>query len=135
MAVRVQPRGVGIVGSRTLPDSYRDQIREVVSYLLEHSYHIHSGGAVGADQFALEAVISLGGFRHSAIFSPDNILPMNFILSSMTHVSFHGIKILLYEVLIPKSVNHVPGIKCKVCARNIPAGGEGGIRSFVSPAI
>ena len=63
-------RGVGIVGSRTLPESYRDHIKEVVRYLFEQGYHIHSGGAVGADQFALEAVISLDICYQSVIFSP-----------------------------------------------------------------
>ena len=63
-------RGVGIVGARALPDSYREQIREVVSYLLEHSYLVHTGGAMGADQFALDALIELGAISRGVLFTP-----------------------------------------------------------------
>lgn len=62
-------RSIGIVGARTLPDSYRDQIREVVSYLVQRDYRIHTGGAIGADQYVLESVISLGVIDRAMIFS------------------------------------------------------------------
>lgn len=63
-------RGIGIVGARTLPESYREQVSEVVRYLIDRDYLIHTGGAVGADQFALEAVISQGAVARGALFTP-----------------------------------------------------------------
>ncbi|MDR2406986.1 MAG: DNA-protecting protein DprA, partial [Bacteroidales bacterium] len=61
--------GIGIVGSRELPESFRGQISDVVRYLLERGYHIHSGGAVGADLFVLQSVIDCGAYSRAAIFS------------------------------------------------------------------
>ena len=62
-------RGIGIVGARTLPEAFRPQVAAVVQRLIERGYGIYSGGAAGADQFALEAVFVLEAFRHSVIFS------------------------------------------------------------------
>jgi hypothetical protein len=62
-------RGIGIVGARALPVDFRPQVTAVVQRLIERGYGIYSGGAVGADQFALEAVFGLDAFRHSVVFS------------------------------------------------------------------
>ena len=61
--------GVGVIGSRSLPVSYRAQVHSVVSFLVSRGYLIHSGGAVGADQFALAAVLSLGACSQAVLFS------------------------------------------------------------------
>jgi hypothetical protein len=61
--------GIGIIGARALPDSFREQVSAVVRYLLERDYQIHTGGAMGADQFALEAVISSGAYDRAVLFS------------------------------------------------------------------
>jgi predicted Rossmann fold nucleotide-binding protein DprA/Smf involved in DNA uptake len=62
-------RGIGIVGARALPDDFRDQVSGVVRYLLERGYSIHTGGAMGADLFALRAVIDSGAIDRGMIFS------------------------------------------------------------------
>ncbi len=62
-------RGVGVVGARALPESFRAQVAGVVRYLVERGYQIHTGGAVGADQFSLETVISLGAYDRAVLFS------------------------------------------------------------------
>jgi len=63
-------RGIGIVGARALPDSFREQVSDVVSYLLERAYQIHSGGALGADLFCLQALVEQRAFSRGVIFSP-----------------------------------------------------------------
>jgi hypothetical protein len=52
-----------------LPDSFREQVSAVVRYLVDRDYQIHTGGAMGADQFALETVISLGSYDRAVLFS------------------------------------------------------------------
>lgn len=63
-------RGIGIVGARALPDSFREQVSAVVRYLVERGYHIHSGGALGADLFCLQALVEQSAFSSGVIFSP-----------------------------------------------------------------
>ena len=59
-----------VIGSRSLPASFAPLVSRVVSLLLSRGYGIASGGAVGADSFALEAVLQQGaasrGIIHSA---------------------------------------------------------------------
>jgi predicted Rossmann fold nucleotide-binding protein DprA/Smf involved in DNA uptake len=62
-------RGIGIVGSRELPESFRPQVSAVARYLLARGYHLHTGGAVGADLFALQSVISASAYSRAVIFS------------------------------------------------------------------
>jgi len=68
--VQISQRGIGIVGARALPDSFREQISAIVRYLVGRGYHIHSGGALGADLFALRAVLEQTACSRSVIFSP-----------------------------------------------------------------
>jgi predicted Rossmann fold nucleotide-binding protein DprA/Smf involved in DNA uptake len=53
-------RGIGIVGARALPESFRGQVADAVRYLLDKGYRIHSGGAIGADLYVLKSVIDCG---------------------------------------------------------------------------
>ena len=53
----VKNKSVGIVGARALPQEYKNNIQEVVKYLVNKNYVIHSGGALGADLFVLESLI------------------------------------------------------------------------------
>jgi predicted Rossmann fold nucleotide-binding protein DprA/Smf involved in DNA uptake len=62
-------RGIGIVGARALSDSYRAQVTDVVRYLLDKGYHIHTGGAAGADLFVLQSVLDCGAYSRAVIFS------------------------------------------------------------------
>lgn len=61
--------GVGVVGARALPQTFRAQVAAVVHCLIERGYAIFSGGALGADQFALDAIAERDAFRQSVIFS------------------------------------------------------------------
>ena len=65
----MERRYIGVVGARELPESSRAQVLAVVRYLSERGYGIYSGGEFGADQFVLEAILSLGLIQQSGIFS------------------------------------------------------------------
>lgn len=67
--VQISQRGIGIVGARALPDVFSEQVSSVVRYLLKRDYQIHTGGAMGADFFALQAVIAAGSIERGMIFS------------------------------------------------------------------
>lgn len=60
---------IGIIGSRKLPPFYKNKIKEVIRQLLNKGYGIASGGAVGADSYALEALLELGVAKRGIIFS------------------------------------------------------------------
>jgi len=87
-----------------LPSQFSEQVSQVVSYLLERGYRIHSGGALGADQFALQSVISQGACSQAAIFSawssasgfPQRVQP------SIQHLLSHGGSVV-WGVVAPRS--------------------------------
>ena len=62
-------RFAGVIGSRSLPASFAPLVSRVVSLLLSRGYSIASGGAVGADSFALEAVIQQGSASRGIVYS------------------------------------------------------------------
>ena len=62
-------RLAGVIGSRSLPVSFAPLVSRVVSLLLSRGYGIASGGAVGADSFALAAVIQRGVSPRCTIYS------------------------------------------------------------------
>lgn len=62
-------RLAGVIGSRSLPASFAPLVSHVVSLLLSRGYSIASGGAVGADSFAIEAVIQRGTSARGIIYS------------------------------------------------------------------
>jgi len=76
-------RLAGVIGSRSLPASFSPLVSRVVSLLLSRGYSIASGGAVGADSFALSALLLQGaasrGIIHSAWVSasgfPSSVQP------------------------------------------------------------
>lgn len=61
---------IGVIGSRQLPAIYKSKVKEVIRQLLDKGYDIASGGAVGADNFALEAILELDSAPRGIIFSP-----------------------------------------------------------------
>src|SRR5438093_2139625 len=65
-------RFVAVVGSRELPEASASQVAEVVRFFLARGWGIGSGGARGAGQFALEAVVAAGAeaCRSSVVFLP-----------------------------------------------------------------
>ncbi len=62
-------RLVGVVGSRSLPVSFAPLVDRVVSSFLSLGYCIASGGAVGADSFALSALLRSGSPSRGVIYS------------------------------------------------------------------
>jgi len=60
---------VGIVGSRRLSENFRFHVREVVSYLLGKGCSINSGGAIGADSYAITAILRTGKSYRGVICS------------------------------------------------------------------
>src|SRR5262249_47458148 len=52
--------GVAVVGARELPSSFASQVGSVVGLFIERGWGIGSGGARGADTFALQAVVAAG---------------------------------------------------------------------------
>ena len=62
-------RLVGVVGSRSLPVRFAPLVDRVVSLLLSHGFGVASGGAMGADHFALSAVIGQGACSLGVVYS------------------------------------------------------------------
>jgi len=73
MLTQVKQAGVamlaGVVGSRSLPVSFVPLVSTVVSGYLSRGYRVASGGAVGADSFALSALLQLGFASSGVIYS------------------------------------------------------------------
>jgi hypothetical protein len=62
-------RLVGIVGSRTLPNSYAPIIFSLVEFFREQGYKIATGGALGADHYALLALLEQEAASSGVIYS------------------------------------------------------------------
>ena len=62
-------RIIGIVGSRSLPASFSPFVSSLVSALVSRGFRVASGGAVGADQFALSALVEKGLSASSILYS------------------------------------------------------------------
>src|SRR5262245_52013609 len=63
---------VAIVGARALPETWAEPVGAAVRHFLARGWGIASGGAVGADQYALAAVVAAGApaCRRSVVFLP-----------------------------------------------------------------
>jgi hypothetical protein len=68
-------RIVAVVGARALPDDWAPQVAAVVQHFLGRGWGIGSGGARGADDHALRAVVAAGPLacRRSVVFLPGRI--------------------------------------------------------------
>jgi len=62
-------RLVGVVGSRSLPLLFAPLVSSVVSLFLSRGFGVASGGAVGADSFALSAVLRSGSCSRGIVYS------------------------------------------------------------------
>ena len=62
-------RLVGVVGSRSLPVRFSPLVASVVSLFLSRGFGVASGGAVGADSFALSAVLRQGVSACAVVYS------------------------------------------------------------------
>jgi len=56
----ITPRFVAVVGARTLPEAWADRVGAIVRHFLGRGWGIGSGGARGADAYALRAVVTAG---------------------------------------------------------------------------
>jgi hypothetical protein len=65
-------RFVAVVGARVLPEAAAPQVAAVVRFFLSRGWGIGSGGARGADAFALHAVLGAGSVAcaRSVMFLP-----------------------------------------------------------------
>ena len=63
---------VAVAGARVLPEAWAPQVAEVVRFFLARGRGIGSGGARGADAFALAAVVAAGptACARSVVFLP-----------------------------------------------------------------
>jgi predicted Rossmann fold nucleotide-binding protein DprA/Smf involved in DNA uptake len=63
---------VAVVGARVLPETVGPQVAEVVRFFLSRGWGIGSGGARGADDYALTAVLAAGppACSRSVVFLP-----------------------------------------------------------------
>ncbi|MBU1729589.1 MAG: DNA-protecting protein DprA [Candidatus Margulisbacteria bacterium] len=59
----------GFVGSRSLPASFSPLVSSLVASFLARGFQVASGGAVGADQFALSALVEQGVSASGVVFS------------------------------------------------------------------
>jgi predicted Rossmann fold nucleotide-binding protein DprA/Smf involved in DNA uptake len=62
-------RLVGVIGSRSLPVRFAPLVSSVVSLFLSRGFGVASGGAMGADSFALSALLSSGSSSHGVLYS------------------------------------------------------------------
>ena len=62
-------RQAGVVGSRSLPSSFAPLVSRVVSFFLSRGFRVASGGAMGADSFALSALLQQGASSRGVVFS------------------------------------------------------------------
>ncbi|MBI4611394.1 MAG: DNA-processing protein DprA [Candidatus Rokubacteria bacterium] len=68
-------RFVAVVGARALPEAWASQVAEVVRFFLGRGWGIGSGGARGADEYALRAVLAAGrkACARSVVFLPGSL--------------------------------------------------------------
>src|SRR5215472_7544013 len=66
---------VAVVGARELPESVAPQVAAVVRFFLSRGWGIGSGGARGADAYALTAVVQAGASAcaRSAVYLPGEL--------------------------------------------------------------
>ena len=62
-------RLAGFIGSRSLPVRFAEIVDQAVSLFLARGYSIASGGAVGADSFALSALLRAGVSSRGVVYS------------------------------------------------------------------
>ena len=60
-------RFVAVVGVRALPEAWAPRVAEVVRFFTARGWGIGSGGARGADQFVLEAVLAGRPYRRHRV--------------------------------------------------------------------
>ncbi len=64
------PKSIGIIGSRSLPSQEASLVGAITQDLINRHYHIATGGAIGADQYVIEHLLSQGLSNKCTIYSP-----------------------------------------------------------------
>jgi predicted Rossmann fold nucleotide-binding protein DprA/Smf involved in DNA uptake len=64
---------VAVVGSRELSAGWAARVASVVGDLLRRGCQVGSGGALGADLFALQAVVASGRCQGARVFLPGSV--------------------------------------------------------------
>ena len=62
-------RNIAVVGARALSPKYTPKIQGIVAYLLDHDFHIATGGAMGCDDHVIASLIYLNQCNRGTIFS------------------------------------------------------------------
>src|SRR5437867_5850897 len=75
MAMGAGDRVVAVVGARALPEACAGEVAAVVRHFLGRGWGIGSGGAWGADAYALRAVVAAGApaCRRSVVYLPGSM--------------------------------------------------------------
>ena len=60
---------IGVIGSRQLPEQFSEKVSEVVQYLLGRGHVVAHGGALGADYYVLNALLTHSGVGRSVLYS------------------------------------------------------------------
>lgn len=68
-------RYVAVIGSRSLPPAWASQVCMVVGCLSQRGFGVGTGGAIGADLFALRAVVASGSAlcARSVVYLPGSV--------------------------------------------------------------
>lgn len=64
---------VAVVGSRSLPAAWADKVRQVVAALSLRGCQVASGGALGTDLYALQAVVGSHRCQGAQVFLPGTV--------------------------------------------------------------
>jgi len=70
--MKTQTKNIGVIGSRSLPHTTEELAHQVTENLLHRKFRIASGGAVGADEYCLSALVHLGECANATIYTPWN---------------------------------------------------------------
>ena len=65
-----QAKVIGVIGSRSLSHNKSTLVGAVTEDLLNRSFHIATGGAVGADEYCLNHLVHIGLADHGTLYSP-----------------------------------------------------------------
>ena len=66
----VDIRYIGVIGARSLPGDFSDKVGDIVEDLLDRGFHIATGGAMGADEFAMLRLVHIGLADRATIHTP-----------------------------------------------------------------
>jgi len=69
-SVKSKTKEVGIIGARSLGFEHATLVAQVIQTLLKKGYNLSTGGAIGADQFCIEALLKNGHSNRCMAYVP-----------------------------------------------------------------